>query len=134
MVGRRCVCLWVSFTSHFFPGRRKIPPVQRLVFYCCRSSDFHLQFLAKTFNAAIIFDNNFDAGGFDRVPSLARPRCQHFEHLADEGKTPGPLLILDEEKKKVFIPMHLIDDNTIDRYVQQITNRFELRDSTVVIV
>lgn len=62
------------------------------------------------------------------------PALLNFEHLEDEGKTPGP--ILDEEKRekgKSFIPMHLIDDNTIDRYVQQIMNRFELRDLTVVI-
>lgn len=102
MVGRRCVCLWVSFTSHFFfPAGEKFPPspatcVLLLPFVGLSPPIF----LAKTFNAAIIFDNNFDAGGFDRVPSLARPRCQHFEHLADEGKTPGPLLILDEEKRK----------------------------------
>jgi hypothetical protein len=103
LCGRAAVCMSVGVVhfTFFSPAGEKFPPspatcVLLLPFVGLSPPIF----LAKTFNAAIIFDNNFDAGGFDRVPSLARPRCQHFEHLADEGKTPGPLLILDEEKRK----------------------------------
>lgn len=107
LCGRAAVCMSVGVVhfTFFFPAGEKFPPQSSdLCFIVAVRRTFTSNFSLKHFNAAIIFDNNFDAGGFDRVPSLARSRCQHFEHLADEGKTPGPLLILDEEKKKVVYP------------------------------
>lgn len=73
LCGRAAVCMSVGvvhFTFVFSPAGENSPQSSDCVLLLPRSSDFHLQFLAKTLNAAIIFDNNFDAGGFDRVPSF----------------------------------------------------------------
>lgn len=114
LCGRAAVCMWVSFTSYFpRPDRIPSPPT---VFYCCRSSDFHLRFFffffAKHWRRTHFWQRwmRADLTGLRHCVSAQVPA-----HLRSK-KTPGPPLDPLRGKRESFIPMHLIDDNTIDRH------------------
>jgi len=116
VVGRRCVCGCRSL--HIFPGRIEFP-VHQLCFIVAVLRTFtpdfffFFFFFSPNIYAALLFDNV----GCGRILTGLRHcvSAQVPAHLRSK-KTPGLPLDPLRGKRESFIPMHLIDDNTIDRH------------------